>query len=477
MMKITFTLFLVYLGVTLAYGQNRPGASIETAKKIREARPSFNDLVGEVDQLAQGLIELEIAITEANTARLRERNEDFRKSTEVRKENYEKVIELLEKIGQLKTEIAAHHNSLNQLKSEFQNRGYQLLQSSRDLVNAEMRLAETESRIQEMEIQNNERLSKLTGRMEVMEARIQSISSGYIQKTEYNEREKTLLARILFLEEANQTLVKRFQVSETLIQQLGEQIINNADQVATVNIDVINQSGRIELIQKQIDALDGLSIRLDSLTKKNVELDGEIIKIGDLGSRVEAIVADLYLIQNELLRIGSDSKKLDDVSKLTLEDLGAVLSRLDDVEINQITKLDSDDLNAILERLDELEIIQPELGDQYLLRDRVDELLYRQSLITEELERLNLIEDTLIKLEERVELNQMSSEMKEEIPASSEVKEETPASSEVKEETPASSEVKEEPPASSEVKEETPASSEKKEEVPMTQYPAQPVGE
>ena len=114
-MKITLTLLLVCLGATMVYGQNRPGAPIETAKKIREARPSFTDLVSEVDQLIQGLIELEIAITEANTDRLRDRNEDFRKTTEAQKENYEKVIELLEKIGELKNDIATHHNSLNQL--------------------------------------------------------------------------------------------------------------------------------------------------------------------------------------------------------------------------------------------------------------------------------------------------------------------------------------------------------------------------
>lgn len=247
MMKITVTLLLVYLSATMAYGQTGPGAPIETAKKIRESRPSFTDLVGEVDQLSRELIELRIEITEANTARLKERNEDFRKTTEAReettkawKEHYEKVIEILEKIGQLKTDFAqlksdtaTHDIFLDQLRSEFDSRGKQLLQSNRDLISTETRLTETEATIDEMEVSNNERLSGLNNRLDAIEATIQSISAAYLKKVNYEDREKKLLARVLYLEEANQTLLQRFQVSETLIQQLGEQIINNADNVAT----------------------------------------------------------------------------------------------------------------------------------------------------------------------------------------------------------------------------------------------------
>jgi DNA repair ATPase RecN len=108
-----------------------------------------------------------------------------------------------------------------------------------------------------------------------------------------------------------------------------------------------------------------------------------------------------------------------------LEDLAAVLSRLDEVEINQSTKLDSQDLDVVLQRLDELETIQPELGDRNLLRDRVDEVLYQQSLIAEELERLNRIEDKLMFLEEKFDLDQMSSDG-EATPMSSALTEETP---------------------------------------------------
>jgi hypothetical protein len=280
-----------------------------------------------------------------------------------------------------------------------------------------------------------------------------------------------LLARILFLEEANQTLLQRFQVSETLIQQLGEQIINNTDSVAAVNEDVINQSSRIEQLQREIIALEGLSLRLDSLTAKDTQLEEEVIKIDSLRVSIEAITAELYTVRNELLRIDSDSKKTHDVTRLTLEDLNAVLRRLDEVEINQVakltledlaavlsrldeveinqstkltledltavlnrldgveinqsTKLDSQDLDVVLQRLDELETIQPELGDRNLLRDRLDEVLYQQSLIAEDLERLNRIEDKLMSLEEKFNLDQMSSD-REATPMSSSLTEGTP---------------------------------------------------
>ena len=164
MMKTIFTLILVYLSTTMVYGQNRPGAPIETAKKIRESRPSFKELVGEVDQLARELIELKIAITEADAARLKEQKEASRKAAETRKETTEawkKQYEILEKIGQLKTDFAQlksdtamHDILLDQLRSEFDSRGKQLLQSNRNLIGAETRLAETEAQIDEMEVFN-----------------------------------------------------------------------------------------------------------------------------------------------------------------------------------------------------------------------------------------------------------------------------------------------------------------------------------
>ena len=439
MMKITVTLLLVYLSATMAYGQTGPGAPIETAKKIRESRPSFTDLVGEVDQLSRELIELRIEITEANTARLKERNEDFRKTTEARREHYEKVIEILEKIEQLKTDFGQIKIDTLTLRSEFDSRGKQLLQSNRNLTDAEMRLAETEAQIDEMEVFNDERFSSLSGRLDAMEATIQSINAEYLKQVDFEDREKKLLTRIVFLEESNQTLLQRFQVSETLIQQLGEQILNTADNVATVSEIVTNQARSMEQVQKQIFALESLSTQLDSLTQKDIQLEEEVIKVNDLRLNVEAITADLYLVQNELLRVDSDAKKLDDVSKLTLEDLNAVLRRLDEVEINQVTKLTLEDLTAVLSRLDEVEInqvmkldsrnldavlqriddleaIQPQLGEQNLLRDRVDELLYQQSLIAEDLERLNRIEDKLMLLEEKFDSDLISSEIKEEAP-------------------------------------------------------------
>jgi len=439
MMKITVTLLLVYLSATMAFGQTRPGAPIETAKKIRESRPSFTDLVGEVDQLSRELIELRIEITEANTARLKERNEDFRKTTEARREHYEKVIEILEKIEQLKTDFGQIKIDTLTLRSEFDSRGKQLLQSNRNLTDAETRLAETEAQIDEMEVFNDERFSSLSGRLDAMEATIQSINAEYLKQVDYEDREKKLLTRIVFLEESNQTLLQRFQVSETLIQQLGEQILNTADNVATVSENVTNQARLMEQVQKQIVALESLSTQLDSLTQKDIQLEEEVIKVNDLRLNVEAITADLYLVQNELLRIDSDARKLDDVSKLTLEDLNtvlrrldeveinqvtkltledltAVLSRLDEVEINQVTKLDSRNLDAVLQRIDDLEAIQPQLGEQNLLRDRVDELLYQQSLFAEDLERLNRIEDKLMLLEEKFDSDRISSEVKEEAP-------------------------------------------------------------
>jgi hypothetical protein len=102
-----------------------------------------------------------------------------------------------------------------------------------------------------MEVFNKDRFSSLNNRLDAMETTIQSISAEYLQKADYEDRRKMLLARILFLEEANQTLLQRFQVSETLIQQLGEQIINNTDSVATVNENVINQSSRFRAITKR----------------------------------------------------------------------------------------------------------------------------------------------------------------------------------------------------------------------------------
>ena len=68
MKKAILTVLLVCLSATIAFAQNRPGAPIETVKKIRDARPSFKELVNEVDRLKQDLVKIEIAITEAKNS-------------------------------------------------------------------------------------------------------------------------------------------------------------------------------------------------------------------------------------------------------------------------------------------------------------------------------------------------------------------------------------------------------------------------
>ena len=394
--RITFSLVLalILMSVTYTHAENTPGASIENAKKIREARPSFIQLVDQVKEIKRSLLELEIAITEANTARLVERNEDFQKTIEAQNENFQKTIEaqnenfqktleLMEKIGQIKSDLETYYNSLNnplnQLRNEFDNRGGQLFQWRRDLDDAEARVTKVESQIQEDRMSTPQQIEGLTSRLDALGARVQNISAEYVQKAEFELREQKLLTRILHLEEENQSLLQRFQVSETLIQRLGQQTITNSDRLALVTEGALTHLSRIEQIEADIIRFESFSDRLDALAAKDIELDREVFAINDISFRLEELATGLYPLQAELLRLEGETKNIDD-----------------------IYRLNSEDLNVVLRRLDELEIVQPTLADQYSLRNRMSEILYQQSLIAEDSDRLKILEDKILMMEEQL---------------------------------------------------------------------------
>jgi hypothetical protein len=394
--RITFSLVLalILMSVTYTHAENTPGASIENAKKIREARPSFIQLVDQVKEIKRSLLELEIAITEANTARLVERNEDFQKTIEAQNENFQKTIEaqnenfqktleLMEKIGQIKSDLETYYNSLNnplnQLRNEFDNRGGQLFQWRRDLDDAEARVTKVESQIQEDRMSTAQQIEGLTSRLDALGARVQNISAEYVQKAEFELREQKLLTRILHLEEENQSLLQRFQVSETLIQRLGQQTITNSDRLALVTEGALTHLSRIEQIEADIIRFESFSDRLDALAAKDIELDREVFAINDISFRLEELATGLYSLQAELLRLEGETKNIDD-----------------------IYRLNSEDLNVVLRRLDELEIVQPTLADQYSLRNRMSEILYQQSLIAEDSDRLKILEDKILMMEEQL---------------------------------------------------------------------------
>ena len=394
--RITFSLVLalILMSVTYTHAENTPGASIENAKKIREARPSFIQLVDQVKEIKRSLLELEIAITEAHTARLVERNEDFQKTIEAQNENFQKTIEaqnenfqktleLMEKIGQIKSDLETYYNSLNnplnQLRNEFDNRGGQLFQWRRDLDDAEARVTKVESQIQEDSMSTTQQIEGLTSRLDALGARVQNISAEYVQKAEFELREQKLLTRILHLEEENQSLLQRFQVSETLIQRLGQQIITNSDRLALVTEGALTHLSRIEQIEADIIRFESFSDRLDALAAKDIELDREVFGINDISFRLEELATGLYPLQAELLRLEGETKNIDD-----------------------IYRLNSEDLNVVLRRLDELEIVQPTLADQYSLRNRMSEILYQQSLIAEDSDRLKILEDKILMMEEQL---------------------------------------------------------------------------
>ncbi len=174
-------------------------------------------------------------------------------------------------------------------------------------------------------------------------------------------------------------MLQRFQVSETLIQRLGQQIITNSDRLALVTEGALTHLSRIEQIEADIIRFESFSDRLDALAAKDIELDREVFAINDISFRLEELATGLYPLQAELLRLEGETKNIDD-----------------------IYRLNSEDLNVVLRRLDELEIVQPTLADQYSLRNRMSEILYQQSLIAEDSDRLKILEDKILMMEEQL---------------------------------------------------------------------------
>ena len=213
MKKAILTVLLVCLSATIAFAQNRPGAPIETVKKIRDARPSFKELVNEVDRLKQDLVKIEIAITEAknsitvnNNSRLQDRNED-----------QQGIIELLGNISQIRVDLASHSGTLQYLEgeqsqfkvlqievrkllealqNEFETRGKKLLDLKRQLDAAAAGLIDLGTIVEDSDTLTEKQIVKLSGRLDVLSGNIKDLRSQYVEKVVYEAREKELLIRI-----------------------------------------------------------------------------------------------------------------------------------------------------------------------------------------------------------------------------------------------------------------------------------------
>ncbi len=419
MKRAILTVLLVCLGATIVFAQNRPGAPIETAKKIRDARPSFKELVNEVDRLKQDLLKIEIAITEAknsitenNNGRLQDRNED-----------QQGIIELLGDISQIRVDLVSHtgslqylegeqsqfkvlqieaRNLLEALQNEFETRGKKLLDLKRQLDVADDGLTDLGTIIEDSDTLTEKQIVKLSGRLDVLSGNIKDLRSQYVEKMVFEAREKELLIRINNLKANSQASKERMKLAEARILVLEQQIVENSGQLERLNSASAVNATQIVRIDGQLLELDRVSNEVELLTQERFALSQKLEALSYLPQRLDEISSGINAVEMELIRLDGDLKDYGDVSELNSEDLKLLIKRLAETRVAQISKVGTDELTSILKRIDELEIIQPDLADQQALRGRVDELYRRQTLITEEMNRVNLMEEKLILLETRI---------------------------------------------------------------------------
>jgi DNA repair exonuclease SbcCD ATPase subunit len=419
MKKAILTVLLVCLSATIAFAQNRPGAPIETVKKIRDARPSFKELVNEVDRLKQDLVKIEIAITEAknsitvnNNSRLQDRNED-----------QQGIIELLGNISQIRVDLASHSGTLQYLEgeqsqfkvlqievrkllealqNEFETRGKKLLDLKRQLDAAAAGLIDLGTIVEDSDTLTEKQIVKLSGRLDVLSGNIKDLRSQYVEKVVYEAREKELLIRINNLKANGQASKERIKLAEERILALEQQIIENSGQLEKLTSASTVNVSKIARIDGQLLELGRVSNEVELLTQERFALSQKLEALSYLPQRLDEISSGINAVEMELIRLDGDLKDYGDVSELNSEDLKLLIKRLAETRVAQISKVDTDELTSILKRIDELEIIQPDLADQQALRGRVDELYRRQILITDEMRRVNLMEEKLILMETRI---------------------------------------------------------------------------
>ena len=419
MKKAILTVLLVCLSATIAFAQNRPGAPIETVKKIRDARPSFKELVNEVDRLKQDLVKIEIAITEAknsitvnNNSRLQDRNED-----------QQGIIELLGDISQIRVDLASHSGTLQYLEveqsqfkvlqievrkllealqNEFETRGKKLLDLKRQLDAAAAGLIDLGTIVEDSDTLTEKQIVKLSGRLDVLSGNIKDLRSQYVEKVVYEAREKELLIRINNLKANGQASKERIKLAEERILALEQQIIENSGQLEKLTSASTVNVSQIARIDGQLLELGRVSNEVELLTQERFALSQKLEALSYLPQRLDEISSGINAVEMELIRLDGDLKDYGDVSELNSEDLKLLIKRLAETRVAQISKVDTDELTSILKRIDELEIIQPDLADQQALRGRVDELYRRQLLITDEMSRVNLMEEKLILMETRI---------------------------------------------------------------------------
>ena len=419
MKRAILTVLLACLSATIAFAQNRPGAPIETVKKIRDARPSFKELVNEVDRLKQDLVKIEIAITEAknsitgnNNSRLQDRNED-----------QQGIIELLGDISQIRVDLASHSGTLQYLEgeqsqfkvlqievrkllealqNEFETRGKKLLDLKRQLDAAAAGLIDLGTIVEDSDTLTEKQIVKLSGRLDVLSGNIKDLRSQYVEKVVYEAREKELLIRINNLKANGQASKERIKLAEERILALEQQIIENSGQLEKLNSASMVNVSQIARIDGQLLELGRVSNEVELLTQERFALSQKLEALSYLPQRLDEISSGINAVEMELIRLDGDLKDYGDVSELNSEDLKLLIKRLAETRVAQISKVDTDELTSILKRIDELEIIQPDLADQQALRGRVDELYRRQILITDEMSRVNLMEEKLILMETRI---------------------------------------------------------------------------
>ncbi|MBT6530653.1 MAG: hypothetical protein HOK99_07025, partial [Betaproteobacteria bacterium] len=291
---------------------------------------------------------------------------------------------------------------LEALQNEFETRGKKLLDLKRQLDAAGAGLTDLGTIVEDSDTLTEKQIVKLSGRLDVLSGNIKDLRSQYVEKVVYEAREKELLIRINNLKANGQASKERIKLAEERILALEQQIIENSGQLEKLTSASTVNVSQIARIDGQLLELGRVSNEVELLTQERFALSQKLEALSYLPQRLDEISSGINAVEMELIRLDGDLNDYGDVSELNSEDLKLLIKRLAETRVAQISKVDTDELTSILKRIDELEIIQPDLADQQALRGRVDELYRRQILITDEMRRVNLMEEKLILMETRI---------------------------------------------------------------------------
>lgn len=405
------------------------GAEIESAPirssvgHIEKLQNEISRLKDDIQTLESNYAQLQIKLFEDQTQHFNEYKEIFVKLGELEAElsgqAMELKVDLSGQLMELKSELSHVESATNankdrtqeqedllelvsarlerlvsqtqQLDQGFSDRSRVLLELNREVEGIGVRLNQSSAQVEESQKQVRDALAKIDARLFALDSSHTEIRKQYLRSEEERKfKEQDLSNRIGSAEEINQKLSQSFRVFEDTIARLRDEMIADIERLGVTEQQVSEGLIRIAQLEATSLIVEELAVRLDLVEKADIQRDEHL---DQLSADIDSIVYWRLGVSEDFENMKSDLLAHEGL----IEELEILIRRIADV-----SELNGRDMSVFRKRLDELEFIQMELGEKQALKDKVDEVAYKQTFIDEERKMIQVLLDKIDRLESTI---------------------------------------------------------------------------